>query len=90
MTRNILWIEDPPEASAEAWAEVWTRINEFMPAEAEDEANEKDQLLSFVLGDALRRCAVEAEDRETGILDERVQADIESTRAWIEGAGDNP
>ena len=88
MAENTLWIEEPPEASADTWAEVWSHVAGLMPADEEDDS-ERDKLLSFVLGEALRRCAVEAEERKSGILGEKVQADIESTRAWIERAGDN-
>ena len=84
MAENSLWIDKPPEASAEAWAEVWAHIAGLIPPE--EDATERDRLLGFVLGDTLRRCAVEAEDRESGILGEQVRSDIESTRAWVEGA----
>lgn len=89
MTRDVLWIEEPPNTPAETWAEVWSQIAGLMPAD-EDDTSEGDRLLGFVLGEALRRCAVEAEDRKSGILGEQVRADIESTRAWIERTGDNP
>ncbi len=85
MARNFLWIDEPPEASAETWAEVWSQITGLMPVDEEDDATERDRLLSFVLREVLRRCAVEAENRKSGILGEQVQADIESTRGWIEG-----
>lgn len=28
---DFLWIDEPPEASAEDWAEVWSQIVELMP-----------------------------------------------------------
>ncbi|MGF1472275.1 MAG: hypothetical protein ACFB50_11115 [Rubrobacteraceae bacterium] len=83
MERHELWIDDPPEASAEVWSAVWSRVTGLMTPD-EDDASEEDQLLDFVLGEALRRCAFEAEERESGILGDQVQTDIESTRAWIE------
>lgn len=85
MARNILWIDEPPEASAEAWAEVWAQITDLMPVNEEDDVTERERLLSFVLREVLRRCAVEAENRKSGILGEQVRADIESTRGWVEG-----
>lgn len=81
MAENSLWIEEPPEASAETWAEVWAELAGLMPSE-EDDPTERDRLRGFVLGEVLRRCAVEAEDRESGILGEQVRHDIESTRSW--------
>ena len=80
MSENNLWIEEPPEASAESWAEVWAELAGLRPSD-EDDPTEKDRLLGFVLDEVLRRCAVEAEDREAGILDEQVRQDIESTRS---------
>lgn len=86
MAENNLWVNEPPEASAEAWAEVWSQVVGLMPSEEGDNVTERDRLLGFVLGEALRRCAVEAENRKSGILGEQVRYDIERTRAWIEGA----
>lgn len=80
---NFLWIDEPPEASAGDWAEVWSQIVDLMPPGDEEDKTEDNRLLDFVLGEALRRCAVEAEDRESGILGERVRHDVESTRACI-------
>ena len=80
MSENNFWIEEPPEASAESWAEVWAELASLRPSD-DDDQTEKNELLDFVLGEVLRRCAVEAEDRESGILDEQVRQDIESTRS---------
>lgn len=84
MTRNTLWIQDPPKASAEDWAEVWERIIDLMPVEEEGAVVGRAQLLHFVLDDVLRRCSLEAEDRKPGILKERTLTENETARAWME------
>ena len=86
VSENNLWTEEPPEASAESWTEVWAGLAGLRPSD-EDDPIGMDRLLDFVLNEVLRRCPVKAEDRESGILDEQVRQDTESTRSWISGAG---
>lgn len=83
MAKNILWRNEPPEASAEDWAAVYERVIEMVPLDDEGDNPERDGLLRFVLDDTLGRCRLEAENRKPGILHRRLQVQLEKNAAQI-------
>ncbi len=68
MTREGLWTQEPPVASAEAWGEAWGRLIDLLPLDENGAVLERDRLLYFCLFDAVHRAGLEAENRKPGIL----------------------
>ncbi len=82
------WLEEPPfGVSATEWADAYETIKglivEFVD-EYGNSANLEDRMAVFALEDALQRCALEAESRESGILDRREQENIDGLRGGFE------
>jgi hypothetical protein len=82
-----LWLEEPPVGvSATGWADAYEAIAVLISDFNDGYGNVsvEDRLAVFVLEDGLRRCGLEAEKREPGILNRRQQAKIDDLRAGFE------
>ena len=82
------WLAEPPfGVSATEWTDAYETIKDLI-VEFVDEygsaSNIEDRMAVFALEDALQRCALEAESRESGILDRREQDNIGGLRGGFE------
>lgn len=84
MRKNTLWRHEPPEASAEEWAAVFERVVDMMPLDDEGLVVEEDELLHFVLGDAIGRCRLEAENRKPEIIGRRLDTTLRDELTRLE------
>lgn len=82
-----LWLEEPPVGvTATGWADAYDTIVDLLNGFNDGYGNVsiEDRIAVFVLEDGLKRCGLEAESREPGILDRRQQAKIDDLRTGFE------
>ena len=85
MDDKRLWLYDPPEGSAEEWAQAYEVLMDLTARFAGDRSVSKPPKHAlFALSDATERCAHEAERREPGITERPPQHDLEDTQNDIQ------
>ena len=84
MVTKKLWLHEPPDALSAAWAEAFDALVDLLPLDEDGNIPERQQILAFVLNDAITRCAEEARRRDPRALDKRLTRQLAEEKARID------